>query len=134
DLRPSMPSLTLGEGARAPSHAAPAAWLPPRGLVHRSHPRFRGTFHILTNLAFLVSLCRMDSDSVRRNPSTTIEKEGSGDSQSHEVLAILTLAATLLLSMSLLSYDGHGGKDWVGPVGAHLASFLAEAFGLVAWV
>ncbi|MGE3632264.1 MAG: DNA translocase FtsK 4TM domain-containing protein, partial [Sandaracinaceae bacterium] len=36
--------------------------------------------------------------------------------------------------MSLLSYDANGGENWIGPVGEGLASMLATAFGVAAWL
>jgi S-DNA-T family DNA segregation ATPase FtsK/SpoIIIE len=52
----------------------------------------------------------------------------------HEVLGILAGAATILLALSLWSYDAQGGENWIGPVGAALASAVASAFGVGAWV
>ncbi len=52
----------------------------------------------------------------------------------HEVFGILTGAATLLLLLSLWSYDAQGGENWIGPVGAWLAAVVAAAFGVGAWV
>ncbi len=52
----------------------------------------------------------------------------------HDVLAILTLTATVLLTLSLLSFDArHGSANLVGPVGHRIAKALMQAFGLVAW-
>ena len=48
----------------------------------------------------------------------------------HEVLGILAAAATLLVSLSLWSYDLCGGENWVGPVGESVAGFFVSAFGL----
>ncbi|MFO0695259.1 MAG: DNA translocase FtsK 4TM domain-containing protein [Polyangiales bacterium] len=52
----------------------------------------------------------------------------------HEVLGIVAAAATLLMSLSLLSYDARGGENLIGPVGTALASMLASAFGVAAWL
>src|SRR5687767_15579493 len=52
----------------------------------------------------------------------------------HEVIGILTAAATVLLSLALWSYDARGGENWIGPVGTGLASLLATAFGVAAWL
>jgi len=51
-----------------------------------------------------------------------------------DVLAILTLTATVLLTLALISYDArNGAANLVGPVGYRLARALMLAFGLVAW-
>jgi DNA segregation ATPase FtsK/SpoIIIE-like protein len=51
-----------------------------------------------------------------------------------DVLAILTLTATVLLTLALVSYDArNGGANLVGPVGHRLAKAVMAAFGLVAW-
>jgi S-DNA-T family DNA segregation ATPase FtsK/SpoIIIE len=51
------------------------------------------------------------------------------------VLGILAGAATLLLGLSLWSYDLRGGENWVGPVGESIAGFFVSAFGLgAAWL
>jgi len=51
-----------------------------------------------------------------------------------DVFAILTLTATVLLTLSLISYDARNGSaNLVGPVGHRLARALMLAFGLVAW-
>jgi len=52
----------------------------------------------------------------------------------HEVFGIVTGAATLLLLLSLWSYDAQGGENWIGPVGAGFAAVLAAAFGVGAWL
>jgi len=52
----------------------------------------------------------------------------------HEVLGILAGAATILLLLSLWSYDAQGGENWIGPVGSGLAALVAAAFGVGAWV
>jgi S-DNA-T family DNA segregation ATPase FtsK/SpoIIIE len=69
----------------------------------------------------------------------THETTSSGDLASPEgrrqdVLAILTLTATVLLTLALVSYDGrNGGANLVGPVGNRFAKAVMQAFGLVAW-
>ncbi len=50
------------------------------------------------------------------------------------MLGIFFLAVTLLVSLSLWSYDARGGENWIGPVGAALAGILATAFGVAAWL
>ncbi|MGB5812104.1 MAG: DNA translocase FtsK 4TM domain-containing protein [Polyangiales bacterium] len=51
-----------------------------------------------------------------------------------DVLAIVTLTATVLLTLALISYDARNGSaNLVGPVGHRLARVLMAAFGLVAW-
>jgi S-DNA-T family DNA segregation ATPase FtsK/SpoIIIE len=73
--------------------------------------------------------------------STHDEMEQPADAQSdaeigrrHEVFGIVTGAATLLLLLSLWSYDAQGGENWIGPVGAGLAAVVAAAFGIGAWL
>ena len=51
-----------------------------------------------------------------------------------DVLAILALTATVLLTLALVSYDArNGAANLVGPVGHRFARALMLAFGLVAW-
>ena len=51
-----------------------------------------------------------------------------------DVFAILTLTATVLLTLALVSYDARNGSaNLVGPVGHRLARALMLAFGPVAW-
>ncbi len=52
----------------------------------------------------------------------------------HEVLGILGIAGTLLLGLSLWSYDAIGGENWIGPVGATIGGIVAAGFGVAAWV
>jgi S-DNA-T family DNA segregation ATPase FtsK/SpoIIIE len=52
----------------------------------------------------------------------------------HEVFGILTLALTLLVALAIASYDARGGENWIGAIGAWIASVLASAFGIAAWV
>ena len=67
------------------------------------------------------------------------ETTSSGDlvapeGRRQDVFAILTLTATVLLTLALVSYDArNGGANLVGPVGHRLARALMQAFGLVAW-
>ena len=48
------------------------------------------------------------------------------------MLGILAGCSTLLIGLSLLSYDARGGNNWVGPVGEWIAAALVSAFGLTA--
>lgn len=67
------------------------------------------------------------------------ETTSSGDlaapeGRRQDVLAILTLTATVLLTLALVSYDArNGGANLVGPVGHRLAKAVMKAFGWVAW-
>jgi S-DNA-T family DNA segregation ATPase FtsK/SpoIIIE len=67
------------------------------------------------------------------------ETTSSGDlvapeGRRQDVLAILALTATVLLTLSLLSYDARNGSaNLVGPVGHRFARAVMLAFGLVAW-
>jgi S-DNA-T family DNA segregation ATPase FtsK/SpoIIIE len=67
------------------------------------------------------------------------ETTSSGDLEAPEgrrqdVFAILTLTATVLLTLALVSYDARAGSaNLVGPVGDRLARALMRAFGLVVW-
>jgi S-DNA-T family DNA segregation ATPase FtsK/SpoIIIE len=67
------------------------------------------------------------------------ETTSSGDlvapeGRRQDVFAILTLTATVLLTLALISYDARNGSaNLVGPVGHRLARALMLAFGLVAW-
>jgi len=67
------------------------------------------------------------------------ETTSSGDlaapeGRRQDVLAILTLTATVLLTLALISYDArNGGANLVGPVGHRFAKAVMMAFGLVAW-
>jgi DNA segregation ATPase FtsK/SpoIIIE, S-DNA-T family len=67
------------------------------------------------------------------------ETTSSGDlvapeGRRQDVFAILSLTATVLLTLSLISYDARNGSaNLVGPVGHRLARALMLAFGLVAW-
>jgi len=67
------------------------------------------------------------------------ETTSSGDlvapeGRRQDVFAILTLTATVLLTLALVSYDARNGSaNLVGPVGHRLARALMLAFGPVAW-
>ncbi len=67
------------------------------------------------------------------------ETTSSGDltapeGRGQDVLAILALTATVLLTLALVSYDArNGAANLVGPVGHRFARALMVAFGLVAW-
>jgi DNA segregation ATPase FtsK/SpoIIIE, S-DNA-T family len=63
-------------------------------------------------------------------PETTRSEVG----RRHEVLGILCASATILVSLSLVSYDANGGENWIGPIGSSLAGVLASAFGIAAWL
>jgi DNA segregation ATPase FtsK/SpoIIIE, S-DNA-T family len=52
----------------------------------------------------------------------------------HEVLGILSLAAVVLTSFALVSFDVRAVDNWIGPLGAHFGGVVAGAFGLGAWV
>ena len=64
------------------------------------------------------------------------ETTSSGDlvapeGRRQDVFAILTMTATVLLTLALVSYDArNGGANLVGPVGHRLAKALMLAFGL----
>lgn len=71
---------------------------------------------------------------------STHETTSSGDllapeGRRQDVLAIVTLTGTVLLTLALISYDVRSGGlgNLVGPVGHRLARVLMSAFGLVAW-
>ena len=59
---------------------------------------------------------------------------GSGTDRTREVLGIGSAAITLLMALSLASYDVRGGDNWIGVVGQALAEALASAFGVSAWL
>lgn len=66
--------------------------------------------------------------------SATFDGIGDQGGRRHEVLGILSAAATILLGLSLFSYDLRGGENWIGPVGEWVANIAASAFGAAAWV
>ena len=58
----------------------------------------------------------------------------SPEGRRQDVLAILTLTGTVLLTLALISYDARNDSaNLVGPVGHRLARTVMLAFGLVAW-
>ena len=70
-----------------------------------------------------------------RVPETTSSGDlVSPEGRRQDVLAILTLTGTVLLTLALISYDARNGSaNLVGPVGHRLARTVMLAFGLVAW-
>ncbi len=52
----------------------------------------------------------------------------------HEVLGVTLMCLATLSSLALLTYNYHGGANWIGPVGESLAAITVGAFGLSAWV
>ena len=52
----------------------------------------------------------------------------------HEILGIVALCLTVLVALSIASYDARGGEDWIGVLGVWIAGVLASAFGIAAWV
>jgi len=68
------------------------------------------------------------------------ETTSSGDlvapgGRRQDVFAILTLTATVLLTLALVSYDPRdGAANLIGPVGHRFARLVMRAFGLVAWL
>jgi S-DNA-T family DNA segregation ATPase FtsK/SpoIIIE len=68
------------------------------------------------------------------------ETTSSGDlvapeGRRQDVLAILALTATVLLTLALVSYDARNGTaNLVGPVGHRFARAVMLAFGLIAWI
>jgi S-DNA-T family DNA segregation ATPase FtsK/SpoIIIE len=68
-------------------------------------------------------------------PHTTSAEDAPAEiGRRHEVLGIVCASATILVALSLWSYDAHGGRNLIGPVGAALAGVLATAFGVAAWL
>ncbi|MCA9580418.1 MAG: DNA translocase FtsK 4TM domain-containing protein, partial [Myxococcales bacterium] len=61
------------------------------------------------------------------------DPRGEPEGRRHEVLGVLAVSATVLMTLALLSHDP-GGENWVGAVGAGLASVLLRAFGYAAWI
>src|SRR5688572_12270629 len=64
----------------------------------------------------------------------------AGLRRGREAAALCLFAVSLFLALSLASfradpYDPRvAGSDWMGPVGAAVAGFLVQGFGLVAWL
>ncbi len=52
----------------------------------------------------------------------------------HEILGLVVLSLTVLVALSIASYDARGGDDWIGVLGVWIAGVLASAFGIAAWV
>jgi S-DNA-T family DNA segregation ATPase FtsK/SpoIIIE len=52
----------------------------------------------------------------------------------HEVLGVLALAATTLVTFALASYDARSDTNWIGHTGTVVAGLLAAALGLGAWI
>lgn len=61
-------------------------------------------------------------------------RDDNGQPRRHEAWGVIALAASGLLALALWSYDMRGGENWVGPVGAGIAGFLIDAFGVAACV
>lgn len=66
--------------------------------------------------------------------TTSADTFAPSEGRRHEVIGILTAAVTVLMALSLFSYDAQGGENLVGPVGTGIAGLLAAAFGVGAWV
>lgn len=67
--------------------------------------------------------------------TTSSGDEWAPEGRRRDVFAILTLTATVLLTLALISYDARNGNaNLVGPVGHRLARALMSAFGLVTWL
>lgn len=64
----------------------------------------------------------------------------AGGRRGREAAALLLFAASIFLCLALASarFDPNDpsvtGPDWVGPVGAAIATFLIQGFGLVSWL
>ena len=59
----------------------------------------------------------------------------ASEDRRHDILAIASLAATALLTLSLLSYDpSNATTNLVGFAGHRIAGWLIVSFGLIAWV
>ncbi len=68
---------------------------------------------------------------------TTSAPASAGDEfpdRRNEIFGIIATAATILVALSLFSYDSRGGENLIGPIGIGIASVLGSAFGVVAWV
>jgi DNA segregation ATPase FtsK/SpoIIIE, S-DNA-T family len=67
--------------------------------------------------------------------SHTLEKNPNFElMRRHEILGVVSAATTLLLALSIWSYDLHSDENWIGVVGASIAGVLVSAFGLTAYV
>src|SRR5512133_3275788 len=68
-----------------------------------------------------------------------VQNEGSAG-VGREIAALLILAAATFLLLSLATFrrsysdPSVQGADWVGPVGATLAGWLVQGFGVIAWL
>ena len=54
--------------------------------------------------------------------------------QRHEVLGVIALATTTLVTLALASYDARSDTNWIGHSGTVVAGLLAGALGLGAWI
>jgi S-DNA-T family DNA segregation ATPase FtsK/SpoIIIE len=52
----------------------------------------------------------------------------------HEVLGVIALATTTLVTLALASYDARSDTNWIGHSGTVVAGLLAGALGLGAWI
>jgi S-DNA-T family DNA segregation ATPase FtsK/SpoIIIE len=52
----------------------------------------------------------------------------------HEVLGVIALATTTLVTLALASYDARSDTNWIGHSGTVAAGLLAGALGLGAWI
>ena len=77
---------------------------------------------------------RLFSPRIGATAGATTRRAGSRVGQ--EAAAVVLVAAACYLALALGSLEQIEGQDgnWVGPVGAWLASLLAGAFGIVAWL
>jgi len=77
---------------------------------------------------------RLFSPRIGASAGATTRRTGSRVGQ--EAAAVVLVAAACYLALALGSLEQIEGQDgnWVGPVGAWLASLLAGAFGIVAWL
>ena len=72
----------------------------------------------------------IDDDDVGLGETTLSDPEP----RRHEILGIVVLSLTVLVALSIASYDARGGDDWIGVLGVWIAGVLASAFGIAAWV
>ncbi len=82
-------------------------------------------------------------DAGTRTSSGRIREDESILTPGRQVAAVILFAVAVFLALSLASYSpddpslSHyapdGVKNWMGPVGAHLAGFLRDIFGLSSW-
>jgi DNA segregation ATPase FtsK/SpoIIIE, S-DNA-T family len=77
---------------------------------------------------------RLFSPRIDASAGATTRRAGSRVGQEAAAVVLVAAACYLALALgSLEQLEGHDG-NWVGPVGAWLASLLAGAFGIVAWL